>query len=72
MRNFKILGINSDSDTCSICGKTGLKRVVCIESESGEVIYLGCECASKLLVKAKIMSVFIIDSIRGKKRNSQR
>lgn len=47
MNNFKILGINSDSDTCTICGKTGLKRVVCIETESGEVIYLGCECASK-------------------------
>lgn len=41
---IKILGINSDTDTCSKCGKTNLKKVVWMEI-NGSLEHLGIDCA---------------------------
>lgn len=46
---IKILGTNSDHDTCNRCGKTGLKKVVWVEINGGESEPLGCECAARLM-----------------------
>lgn len=55
MRRLKVLGVNDDTDTCEVCGKTGLKRVVWLErldadgnGESGPFA-AGVDCAGKLL-----------------------
>lgn len=46
-RKYRVLGVNDDSDTCECCGKTGLKRVVWIESlETGLVQHFGVVCAA--------------------------
>jgi len=46
---YNILGINDDQDTCDLCGKTGLARVVWLENtETQEVIACGTTCAAKL------------------------
>lgn len=46
--NVKILGTNSDHDTCNRCGKTNLKKVVWVEIDDGGPEPIGCECASRL------------------------
>ena len=50
---YKILGINDDQDWCDLCGKTRLKRVVWLESEEGEILAVGTDCAGKLLYGRK-------------------
>jgi hypothetical protein len=51
---FKILGINSDADFCSICGKQDLSRVVWIDwcdpdgNPNGYPQPVGSVCAGKL------------------------
>ena len=45
---FQIKGINDEQDTCSCCGKSGLKRVVWIEDkETGDVDHFGTACAAQ-------------------------
>ena len=45
---FVIKGINDEQDTCSCCGKTGLKRVVWIEdTETGDINHFGTSCATR-------------------------
>ena len=50
MTTFKIVGINSDTDTCECCGKTGLKKVVWLNRmENGatvETVPFGVNCAA--------------------------
>jgi len=48
---YKIKGINNDTDTCSCCGKTGLKRVVWLEEIDGtaDPAPYGTSCAARLL-----------------------
>jgi hypothetical protein len=52
-RKYKLMGVNSDEDTCSCCGKTNLKRVMwlmeCDEegNANGEVFPMGTTCGSK-------------------------
>jgi hypothetical protein len=50
---YKVLGTNSDHDTCDHCGKTNLKRVVwmveVIDGEAGAPRPIGCNCAALLL-----------------------
>ena len=45
---YKVLG-NTEIPNCDCCGKTNLTRAVALETESGDVINVGCICASKLL-----------------------
>jgi hypothetical protein len=52
---IRVRGINNDHDTCSHCGKTGLKRVVWCEyldaegNGTGDVEPIGTSCAARLL-----------------------
>ncbi len=46
---WKVLGTNDDRETCECCGKTGLKRVVWLESEAGDVVAYGTESAARAL-----------------------
>ena len=59
-RQYKLKGINDDHDTCEICGKTELKRVMWLVevSEDGDEITeafpAGLICGAKLLgIKSK-------------------
>jgi len=53
--NYVLKGINDDYDTCELCGKTGLKRVMWLApiNEDGEEIAdpgaYGTTCGAKLL-----------------------
>lgn len=51
MAGYKVLGVNSDHDTCSRCGKTNLKKVVWLALEDGEPEPVGADCAGRLLRK---------------------
>ena len=45
---FVIKGINDEQESCSCCGKTGLKRVVWIEdTETGDINHFGTSCATQ-------------------------
>jgi len=46
---MKLLGINDDADTCGLCGKTHLKRVMWIEDDEGNVDQYGTTCGAKKL-----------------------
>lgn len=54
MRNFRLKGVNSDTETCDCCGKTGLARVFWLaelgagNEEIAEFAY-GSDCAAKAL-----------------------
>ena len=48
MLKFKVLGI-TDEGVCGCCGKTNLKRTVAMETESGDVVHYGTDCASKAM-----------------------
>ena len=45
---MKIYGINSDSETCSCCGKTWLKKVVWIGEDDGDPAPYGVNCVAWL------------------------
>jgi len=45
---FTVRGI-SDHPQCELCGKKNLKRTVVLESESGELMHYGSDCASRTL-----------------------
>ena len=55
MKKYRIKGVNDDHDTCDLCGKTGLKKVVWmveLDSEGDEIgtaAPYGTCCAAKLL-----------------------
>lgn len=47
MSKFKVLTVNDDRNFCECCGKTGLKKVVWIESaETGVIQHFGTSCAA--------------------------
>ena len=46
---MKIVGINDEMDSCEVCGKTGLKRVVWIDDGEGNVVHVGTSCAARML-----------------------
>ena len=46
---FTFLGINSDKDFCTCCGKSDLSKVVWFEDNTtGEIIHVGTTCGSKM------------------------
>ncbi len=45
-KRFKLLGI-SDRTECDACGKTNLRLTIVLESESGEVVHYGSDCAAR-------------------------
>jgi hypothetical protein len=54
MKSFKILGTNGDHDTCSLCGRTELRRVVWMaevdaDGSVGSPEPVGTSCAARLM-----------------------
>jgi hypothetical protein len=47
-KRYTVRGI-SDKTECDVCGKTNLKMTIVIESESGELLHYGSDCASRTL-----------------------
>jgi hypothetical protein len=47
-KRFKVLGI-SDRSECDQCGKTNLRLTIVLESEGGEVLHYGSDCAARSL-----------------------
>lgn len=47
-KRFTVRGI-SDCTVCDNCGKTNLKMTVTLESECGELVRFGSDCAAKSL-----------------------
>lgn len=51
---YKLLGISDETDTCEVCGKRHLKRILVLEDkETNAVIRCGTDCGSRLLYDAK-------------------
>jgi hypothetical protein len=46
---FEVMAVNDESDTCSCCGKTRLKRVVWISEEGQDPSPFGTTCAAHAL-----------------------
>lgn len=47
-KRFTVRGI-SDKSECDVCGKTNLKLTIVIESEGGEILHYGSDCAARTL-----------------------
>lgn len=47
-KRFTVRGI-SDKSECDVCGKTNLKLTIVIESEDGELLHYGSDCAARTL-----------------------
>lgn len=47
-KRFTVRGV-SDKTECDVCGKTNLKSTIVIESESGELLHYGSDCAARTL-----------------------
>jgi hypothetical protein len=53
MKNYTIKGIISAERACECCGNAQLERNVVLADESGSLIYVGSDCAGKLVHGAK-------------------
>jgi hypothetical protein len=56
MTSYRIHGITDDTDTCEICGKAELRRVVMLavldaDGNTEEIIYAGTTCAARKLAQ---------------------
>lgn len=47
-KRYTVRGI-SDKPECDVCGKTNLKLTIVIESECGEILHYGSDCAARTL-----------------------
>ena len=47
-KRFTVRGI-SDKSECDVCGKTNLKLTIVIESEGGDLLHYGSDCAARTL-----------------------
>jgi hypothetical protein len=59
MTNYRVHGITDDTDTCEVCGKTELRRVVMLavldaDGNAEEMIYAGTTCAARKLAQRGI------------------
>ena len=43
----RALGITDAVTTCDCCGKSGLKRTVCMELDGGDLVHYGTTCATR-------------------------
>lgn len=50
---MRLLGITDDVTTCENCGKQNLKCTVALETESGEVVRYGRDCAAAAIHGSK-------------------
>ncbi len=54
-KQYKLKGINDETDTCEACGKTNLKRVAWLVvldnegNECGDAFAVGMDCAGRML-----------------------
>ncbi len=53
---YKILGIVSAERACECCGNSNLERNVVLEGEDGLVLYVGSDCAGKMVYGKKTAS----------------
>jgi hypothetical protein len=56
MTSYRLHGITDDTDTCEICGKVELRRVVMLaaldaDGNTEEIVYAGTTCAARALSK---------------------
>ena len=49
MTTYKVLGVVSAERACECCGNRNLERNVVLQKESGELLYVGSDCAGKLV-----------------------
>lgn len=54
--NYRIHGVTDDTDTCEVCGKIELRRVVMLaaldaDGNTEEIVYAGTTCAARMLAK---------------------
>ncbi len=49
MTTFKVLGVVSAERACECCGNRNLERNVILQNEAGELLYVGSDCAGKLV-----------------------
>ena len=47
-KRFKMLGV-SDRSECDQCGKTNLRLTIVLETEGGDVLHFGSDCAATAL-----------------------
>lgn len=57
MTTYRMHGITDDTDTCELCGKVELRRVVMLavldaDGNTEEIVYAGTTCAARKLAKA--------------------
>ena len=60
---YEAVGVTDERDTCDICGKTGLKRVVVLRDDEGEYIYAGTTCAAKPLGRSSREVKAIVENL---------
>jgi hypothetical protein len=54
MSKYEIKGTTDSETSCFVCGKTNLKKTYILKNiETGKVIYVGCDCAAKLMKKTE-------------------
>lgn len=49
--NWTPIAVTDECTTCGFCGREGLKKTVVFESEVGDFLYLGSDCAAKLAAR---------------------
>jgi hypothetical protein len=55
---YRLLGTNDDTDTCEVCGKPELRRVMALQpldddgTPDGDVIYAGTTCGARMLTRS--------------------
>ena len=48
---MKIIGLTDTVNICECCGKSGLARTVCFESNDGDLSFIGTTCSTKYAKK---------------------
>lgn len=72
-RTFKLLGINDDASSCSVCGRQELKSVHWLEHlETGEVFSAGSSCGPRLLrCTSKEFRAFVSAEVTAQEKAAQ-